>query len=115
MSRLGLVLLCAVLGTTAACASAIRQPTPADAELAQARYPGTTLEDLRQGRSLYVAKCAGCHQLYLPTSKKPEAWPAVVADMAPRSAMGPEKARLIERYLVAAAHAHSDDRHAPSR
>ena len=57
---------------------------------------------LTQGRALYVNRCAGCHQLPLPSARGPSEWPAVVDKMAPDAQLSDADKSLIARYLVAA-------------
>lgn len=89
-----------LLATSAACVSALPHPTLDDVRFASARFEGVTLAELDAGRSAYVASCAGCHHLYLPKDRPPEAWPAIVAEMSARGAIDARRHRQIERYLV---------------
>lgn len=85
------------------CASTLREPTAVDAQVAAARWPGTTLGELREGRRLYAATCAGCHTLRDPASLPPERWEREVGEMRGRKGvhLGDHDARLIVRYLSA--------------
>jgi mono/diheme cytochrome c family protein len=73
---LGLVLL-PLIG----CAAALPHATEADRARVTSRFPDATLPQLEHGRSLYVERCAGCHQLRDPGSETPLAWPHLVAEM----------------------------------
>lgn len=100
MNRLGWSLAAGWVVVSLGCVSAIPHPTSADAELAKARFAGVTLEQLEAGRSAYVAGCAGCHQLYVPSHTTPDGWPAIVRDMAARANMKSEEADRVTQYLV---------------
>jgi hypothetical protein len=85
----------------AACASGLAQPQAGDALRAAERWPGVTLEQLAEGRSLYVARCAGCHNLHLPERYTPEKWLDLVPAMAVKARLSPGEVETIERYLYA--------------
>lgn len=104
-------LVAAVL-TAGGCAAALRQATPDDAVRLAPRWPGTTLEDLQRGRGLYVRRCSGCHNVYLPRAFPPEKWPGLVDEMAVKARLGPGERDDVVRFLVAVA---SDDVDAKAR
>jgi len=110
--RLAIVSLAAGLCATAACAAALRHPTPEDVTLLAPKWPGTTLADLQRGRSLYVRRCSGCHNLVLPAAHSPGAWPERVDRMADKARLRPGEREDVVRFLVAVA---SDDRGGASR
>jgi mono/diheme cytochrome c family protein len=93
---IALIVCCASVG----CAAALPRATPGDVELARARWPETTVQELNRGREVYANKCSGCHQLYLPSSRPPTAWPPVLAKMASEAKLTEQQSELIERYLV---------------
>jgi cytochrome c5 len=101
--RRALVALACGLALTAACSAALRHPTPEDAALVAPRWPGTTLADLQRGRTLYVRRCSGCHNLYLPRAYAPERWPRLVDRMAEKARLGPREQEDVTRFLVAVA------------
>jgi cytochrome c5 len=95
-----------LLAALAACGgSAIPQPTAADASRGRAHFPGLTLNELQQGRSLYVSRCGSCHVLKRPAELSATQWQSEVDDM--RSKNGVElsdaEAQAIVRYLAIAA------------
>lgn len=92
------------------CAAALRQATPEDAVRLAPRWPGTTLEDLQRGRTLYVRRCSGCHNVVLPRAFPPERWPTLVDEMAEKARLGPGERDDVVRFLVAVA---SDDAPGP--
>jgi hypothetical protein len=91
------------LCATAACAAALRHATPEDALRLAPAWPGTTVEDLERGRSLYVRRCSGCHNLILPRAFPPGKWPGHVEDMAQKARLGPGERDDVVRFLVAVA------------
>ncbi len=90
-----------VTAFTAACAAALRHPTPQDVASVTAEWPGTTVQDLERGRRLYVRRCSGCHTLLLPETHTAADWPAYVEVMAGRARLGPSETREVTRFLVA--------------
>jgi mono/diheme cytochrome c family protein len=86
-----------------ACASAtIEEPDAKDARWAATRWPGTSVSDLKGGRSLFVSRCASCHGLPEPTAKTPDQWANVIDEMAPRARLAPGDRDAVLRYLSAA-------------
>jgi len=85
-----------------ACGSAVPRPDAADALWASGRWPGTTVSDLEKGRELFVARCAGCHNLPLPASKTPDEWLGVVDEMATVARLSAADRDAVARYLGAA-------------
>ena len=83
------------------CAGALEYPIAADVQWSQQQGSAVTIEDLTTGRSVYVQKCAGCHNLYRPAKYTPARWPDLVAKMSKRSKLAGEEQRLIASYLSA--------------
>jgi hypothetical protein len=101
--RIAGAILATGLCFTAACAAALRHATPEDARRLAPAWPGTTVESLERGRSLYVRRCSGCHNLILPRAFPPDRWPAQVDDMAQKVRLGPGERDDVVRFLVAVA------------
>lgn len=95
------VLVVTIVLLLAACAR-IQMPavSPADADHASSRWPGTSVDDLNQGRQLYIARCASCHQPVPPADVPAAEWPGHVAEMKERSKLDDHQADLVVRYLV---------------
>jgi hypothetical protein len=91
-----------ILAVGAGCATTVIHPTQEDVRRARARWPAVTLNDLEQGRKLYVRKCAGCHNLHRPDEYGPERWPELVAKMRTKSGISDPGYELIVRYLITA-------------
>lgn len=95
------LLFAAVIATGAAgCAGQIPPPMDADALRAQARWPGTTVAELTQGRALYIDHCSGCHSLYRPASQRANDWAAIVNEMADRAKLDADRSHAVVRYLT---------------
>jgi mono/diheme cytochrome c family protein len=104
----GLRFVVPLLGCLAACAAtAVPQPTAADASRGSAHFPNVTLGELSQGRTLYVSRCGSCHTLKAPAELAPERWPVEVNEMRGKNGvkLSDAEAQAIVRYLVVAASA----------
>lgn len=58
------------------------------------------LDQLKQGRELYVNRCASCHQLYMPNAYSPTEWVHNLEEMQPKAKITDEEKSLIYNYLV---------------
>jgi mono/diheme cytochrome c family protein len=58
-----------------------------------------TLEQLNEGRKLYIENCSSCHVLYAPGKYKREEWQVQVDEMQERSHIKLEQKNLILKYL----------------
>jgi len=96
-------LLVAGLAVSTACAAALRHPSAPDTAAVAERWPGTTLQDLERGRSLYVRRCSGCHTLVLPETHSAADWPDYVDGMAGKARLHGGEREDIVRFLVAMA------------
>jgi hypothetical protein len=84
------------------CATAVVTPTSEDLQWASARWPKTTMDDLLRARTLYIARCAGCHNLHRPEEYSPDRWRTLVVEMRSEAKITPEEEELIVEYLSAA-------------
>jgi hypothetical protein len=73
------------------CSSALYKPVSNDAEI---------LKSLWQGRSLYVERCSGCHNLHLPEQYTKEVWQKNLNEMQERSKITNDEKQLIFVYLT---------------
>jgi len=98
------LLVFSLIGILLGCASYLVQPTPEDVQWAMAQGHETTLQELQQGRTLYVQKCAGCHNLHRPDEYAPEEWDVQLDEMTQEEdvVLSPEQRELIGRYLMVA-------------
>lgn len=53
-----------------------------DVDRMQSKYPGITIEDLKQGKSLFENNCAICHDLKEPKAYTEDAWSKLVPGMS---------------------------------
>ncbi len=91
-----------------ACSVKLVKPTQTDVDRVSGKFPGVTLSDLNQGRTLYEQQCGNCHSFYKPEDKTEEQWEQIVPNMvkeankkAGKIVLGSKEQDLIYRYLVA--------------
>lgn len=89
--------------------SAVKLVTPsdADAQRGSQKYPGLTLANLNEGKTLFEQNCAKCHGLKDPAKRDEEKWNSVVPRMvkkvnkkAGHEEVDPREQQLILQYLV---------------
>ena len=90
-----------------ACAVKLALPLQADADRVSAKYPGYTLAQLSEGKSLFENKCSTCHGLKKPTKLDEAQWAHEVPDMARKAerkagkvVITKDEQELILKYLV---------------
>lgn len=74
--------------------SSLYVPTSADATA------NATLQELTQGRALYISNCNACHQLYNPDNFTPSQWRSVIGSMAPKTGMSASEVQFVTKYLT---------------
>ena len=75
-------------------------PKQGDADRAAMHYPGTTLEDLQHGKTIFEASCHKCHSLKKPFNKTPEEIKAALPVMAKRAKLDSHQEELVLHYLL---------------
>ena len=88
--------------TVLACSSAIPHPTNQDEARAIQHWPDASFDQLETGRTAYVRKCGGCHNLYLPGTVPSSDWPEVVESHSTDKGLklNENTEQSIVRYLV---------------
>ena len=59
-----------------------------------------SIENLKEGRKLYVNNCASCHQLYLPNQYDAQTWQHNLDEMQARAKITDNQKKLIYDYLL---------------
>ena len=92
----------------AACSAKLYTPIQADVDRVMDKYPGYSLAELQEGKSIFEMNCGACHPLKKPTSRTPEQWEKIVPRMvqnvnrkAKKELISKEKQELVLKYLVA--------------
>lgn len=89
-----------------ACGSAsLPTPNTSDLKLTEAKWPGTTLDQLSSGRRTYLQKCGTCHSIKSENAVPRDAWEATIERMRTKNGvrLSDEQAADIARYLYAIA------------
>jgi len=68
-------------------------PTPSDVT------SNATLDELTQGRSLYIDNCGRCHGLYTPESFSSSQWKSIMNQMAPKTRLTSSEITLVSKYV----------------
>ena len=74
--------------------SALYVPTQSDTS------SNATLQELQQGRVLYIDHCAACHSLYSPDDYSASQWPQILSSMAPKAGLSSANTLLVKKYLT---------------
>jgi cytochrome c5 len=85
----------------AACSGKLMKPTQTDADRIASAWPGTTLTELQEGKTLYKANCGKCHELHSPTTRGEDGWRKIVPIMAKKARVDAGTETKILKYLVA--------------
>jgi len=59
-----------------------------------------TLQELQQGRVLYIDNCGKCHGFYNPDGFTPTQWRSVLSSMAPKTSMTGSEVNLVTKYVT---------------
>jgi hypothetical protein len=82
-----------------ACATALPIPTQETVSPMSLQQSGTTLAALQDGRGLYVAHCASCHNLHLPCEFSKVQWDKIMFKMQAKSKIDDPTKDSILAYL----------------
>ncbi|MSR82537.1 MAG: hypothetical protein EXS58_06370 [Candidatus Latescibacteria bacterium] len=93
MAVLGVLVLCACSGAM------LPQLTLAQVQWAGQQWTGMEAARIVAARQLYVARCAGCHNLVLPAAHDLEKWGKVLPKMALKAKLNECQQEEIWRYL----------------
>jgi mono/diheme cytochrome c family protein len=58
-----------------------------------------TLQQLQQGRALYIDNCNSCHSLYSPDGYSPAQWTSILNNMGPRTSLSVSELGLVSKYV----------------
>jgi hypothetical protein len=91
----------------ASCSVKLIEPAQSDVARVSNKYPGYSLADLKEGKSLFEETCGRCHGLKNPTSRSEAKWQEIVPKMIKRlnkkegkEVINAGQQEVILRYLV---------------
>jgi cytochrome c553 len=100
ITSFSILLLCA-------CSAKLALLTQADADRGSAKFSGSTLASLNEGKAHYEQYCGSCHGLKRPTSESEGEWNKIVPDMVKKAnkkagseVVDTKKQELILHYVV---------------
>jgi hypothetical protein len=102
MSRIGVIRCVGALAWVLGAGCAGRGPNPAAAPPALppgAGAPQFTDEQVEAARTLYIAKCTGCHKFYPPANYSAADWEVWMRKMSRKARLHPEQDALLRAYL----------------
>jgi len=79
---------------TGADTSSIYTPTSANVTAT------ATLQELQQGRVLFINNCGKCHALVSPDSYTPTQWKSILPNMTPRTNLSAPDVQLLTKYVT---------------
>ena len=94
VGRIGIWIVLGMVMGALACSTAIPRVGPADAE-----RTGLSMDTLRAGRDIYIAKCSGCHVLYAPQEYPDHVWLDQVMEMKGKALISERDVELILAYV----------------
>lgn len=59
-----------------------------------------SLEELQQGRALYIENCGSCHGLFSPDNYSVSQWQGIMDNMAPETNLTAPETILVTKYLT---------------
>jgi cytochrome c2 len=95
------LVIIALVGLAACASQKMLTPTEADATAAASKFPGTTLADLQEGKTLYEANCQKCHGLKNPQKFTETQLDQIVPSMAAKAKVDKATETKIHHYMVA--------------
>ena len=91
----------ACLGLLGGCAPMLASPSEEALSRARIERPGITFQDLQKGRKNYIAYCASCHTLHLPSEFTEEAWIRIMPKMQANARIDDATADSILTFVTA--------------
>jgi hypothetical protein len=62
--------------------------------------PTASLEELQQGRTLYINNCGKCHDLYSPDDYSASQWRGIMPGMSQKTRMSTTEVTLVTKYVT---------------
>jgi hypothetical protein len=98
MKKTGLIILTLILAISISCKKSttgvLYTPTTADVTST------ATLEELQQGKTLYLNNCVRCHDLYSPDAYTASEWKSIMPGMARNTKMTSTEVTLVTKYVT---------------
>jgi mono/diheme cytochrome c family protein len=59
-----------------------------------------SLDELQQGRELYINNCNSCHYLHSPDDYSASYWKSIIPQMAPKTGMNADEVAKVTKYVT---------------
>ncbi len=96
-----------ILTILTACSVKLSAPKQSDVDRVSIKYPGYSLIELNEGKTLFEQTCNRCHRLKNPTSRDEKKWSEIVPKMVARlnkkegkEVVDEKQKEAILRYLI---------------
>jgi len=83
-----------------ACGSTVLAPTQSDADRGASKFPGITLAELQEGKTIFEGNCGKCHEIPKPAAKNEDQWRKIVPAMAKKAKIDSRAEQLVFQYVV---------------
>lgn len=85
----------------AACSSKLMKPAQADADKLASSFPGITLVELAEGRTIMTANCGKCHDMPDPSKGDEAYWNKIVPPMGQKAKLDEAQTDKVLKYALA--------------
>lgn len=82
-------------------------PTPAanaeadlQMQIVQTRWPGSTIEDVKEGHTIFTTKCTTCHKAYSIPRFSEFKWLHEIDDMSPKAKLTADEKLKLTKYVL---------------
>jgi mono/diheme cytochrome c family protein len=106
MKKKSIVILSMILASCGA-SKLLFTPSQSDVDRVATKYPGYTLAELNQGKSIYEQNCGSCHGLKSPSSETEAEWNHIVPEMtgktnkkAGKEVINAKDQEILLKYLI---------------
>ena len=76
-------------------------PQETDVTIAQTHWNGTTIDQLKQGYSIYSTSCVQCHDMKNIQDFTLNDWPGIIDGMSKKAKLSPDQKNLVSHYILA--------------
>lgn len=91
----------ATKSTAAVTPATSTEPTEAQLSAAKAKFPGVTMDVLKQGHSIYYGACTHCHGAKKIITRDEKEWSNVLDEMAPKANLTATEKDAVWKYIMA--------------
>ncbi len=98
MNKTVFVLL--VVFISACTATKLVEPSQSDADRGAQKFPGYTMGELNEGKTVYLENCNKCHRYKAPQSRDEAKWDKIIPTMAKKAKLDDAQQKLVLEYVV---------------